>query len=194
MSVIEVIRARRSYHKQMKPEKPAKEIIERMLEAATYAPNHRSLEPWQFFVVAGESRRVLGQFMEETLRKKMPETESEKATAVLAKELNKPLRAPVIIVVVSLESKNAKVPDIENVEGVSAAIQNMLLVAQEEKLVTIWRTGDTVYDSDIKAYFGLQPHEYIVGMIYVGYPTEPSPERIPTHYKEKTIWQGWEEN
>ena len=193
MPVFDLIRARRSVHR-MKPERPAKEVIERMLEAATYAPNHRLAEPWQFFVIAGKAREALGRFMEEVLRKKMLETGSDKALALLAKELNKPLRAPVLIVVTSLEPKGTGVLDIENVEAVSAAVQNMLLVAQEEGLATIWRTGDTVYDPDIKAYFGLKPHEHIVGMIYAGYPVAPLPARLPTPYRDKTIWQGWEDS
>src|SRR5690349_980669 len=101
MSVFDTIQARRSIG-LMKPERPPREKIERMLEAATYAPNHHEVEPWRFIVLTGPARDELGELMAKLMREKMPETESEKAQAALAKERNKPLRAPVVIVAASL--------------------------------------------------------------------------------------------
>ena len=105
MSVFEAIRQRRSIGK-VKSDLPPREKIERMLEAATYAPNHHTVEPWRFIVLAGPAREPLGQLMEQSLRAKMLETGSEKAQAALAKERNKPLRAPVLIAVASLRPDN----------------------------------------------------------------------------------------
>jgi nitroreductase len=170
---------------------PPREKIERMLEAATYAPNHHTSEPWRFIVLAGQARVALGELMEQSLRQKMTETESEKAQAALAKERNKPLRAPVVIVVTCIQPENPKIVDIENVEAVAAAIQNMLLIAEEEGLATMWRSGDPSRDPNIKAHFGLLPEEHIVGFVYVGYPAIPRPERFPTPYHAKTEWRGW---
>lgn len=192
MSVFEAIRRRRSIGK-VKADLPPREKIEHMLEAATYAPNHHTVEPWRFIVLAGKAREPLGQLMEQSLRAKMLETGSEKAQAALAKERNKPLRAPVLIAVASLRPDNPKVVDIENVAAVAAAIQNMLLVAEEEGLAAMWRTGDPARDPQVKAFFGLAPEEHIVGFVYVGYPAIPRPERTPTPHHAKTEWRGWEE-
>jgi nitroreductase len=192
MSVFDAIRARRSIGK-VKPDRPSREKIERMLEAATYAPNHHTTEPWRFFVLTGQSREELGELMEQSLRRRMAETSSEKAQAALAKERHKPLRAPVVIAVASVRPENPKIVDIENVSAVAAAIQNMLLVAEEEGLVCMWRTGDPARDPRIKAFFGLGPDEHIVGFVYVGYAAIPRPERAPAPYQAKTRWLGWEE-
>ncbi len=191
MSIFEAIQARRSIG-LMKPDLPPKEKIERMLEAATFAPNHHEVEPWRFFVLAGSARQELGALMAQLLSEKLPETDSEKSQAALTKERNKPLRAPVLIVVASVQPQQPKVKDIENVEAVSAAVQNMLLVAEEEGLAAIWRTGDPVYDRRVKAHFGLESHEHIVAVVYVGYPAVPRPERFPGPYQQKTEWRGWE--
>ncbi|MDB5080876.1 MAG: nitroreductase [Chloroflexi bacterium] len=191
MSVFDVIRHRRSVGK-VKPDMPPREKIERMLEAATYAPNHHITEPWRFIVLTGPAREALGELMEQSLREKMLETESEKAQAALNKERNKPLRAPVVIVVASVKPETPKTVDIENVEAVAAAIQNMLLVAAEEGLATIWRSGEPSRDPKIKAHFDLSPEEHIVGFVYVGYPAIPHPERFPTPYQLKTEWRGQE--
>jgi len=192
MTVFEVIKARRSVGK-MKPDLPARQTIERILEAATYAPNHHEVEPWRFFVMSGKVREELGEIMAERLAQKLGETRSEKAQAALIKERSKLLRAPVIIAVASLKPNQPKIVDIENVEAVAAAIQNMLLVAQEEGLVSIWRTGDPVYDPKIKAFFGIEPEEHLVGFVYLGYPAVPIPHREPGHFETKTRWLGWED-
>lgn len=192
MSVFEVVKARRSVGK-MKPERPTREKIERILEAATYAPNHHEAEPWQFFVLSGPAREQLGALMAERLAGKLTETVSEKSQAALTKERTKLLRAPVVIAVACLRPSVPKVMDIENVEATSAAIQNMLLVAQEEGLASIWRTGDAAYDPKIKAFFGLQPDEHLIGFVYLGYPAVPIIPRQPTSFERKTHWLGWED-
>lgn len=191
MAVFETIQSRRSIG-LMKPDMPPREKIERMLDAATRAPNHHEAEPWRFFVLAGRAREELGELMAQGLREKLSETESEKAQAALAKERAKPLRAPVIIVAGSVRPQQPKVVDIENVEAVAAAVQNMLLVAEEEGLAAIWRSGAPAYDPRIKALFGLEPEEHIVAFVYVGYPAVPRPERFPSPYQQKTEWRGWE--
>ena len=192
MSVYNVIKARRSVGK-MKQERPSREKIEKILAAATYAPNHHEVEPWRFFVLSGKYRQEVGDLLAQRLIERLPETTSEKAQAAIAKEGHKLMRAPVVIAVAWLKPNMAKVKDIENVEAVSAAIQNMLLVAQEEGLASIWRTGDGAYDPRIKAYFGLEPEEHIVGFVYLGYPAVPVSPREPTHFEHKTRWLGWDE-
>src|SRR5438105_13792619 len=94
MNVFETIRRRRSIGK-MTAQQPSREQIERLLEAATHAPNHHKVEPWKFFVLAGKARTELGVVMAESLAARMEETASEKAQAVLNKERKKLLRSPV---------------------------------------------------------------------------------------------------
>jgi len=50
-----------------------------------------------------------------------------------------------------------KEPLIEDIEAASAAVQNMLLAAEELGLGTVWRTGDTAYDPQVKRWLGLTP-------------------------------------
>lgn len=191
-TVFDVIKSRRSIG-LMKPERPPREQIERILEAATFAPNHHEVEPWKFIVLAGNSRVQLGNLLAEILAEKLDETTGEKAQAVLAKERAKPLRAPLLIAAVSLEPNQPKVVDIENYAAVCAAVQNMLLVIEEEGLAAIWRTGAPIFEPRVKEFLGIQPHEHIVGFVYVGYPAVPKPERFPTPFQQKTEWRGWDD-
>lgn len=192
MSVIETIARRRSIGK-MTTERPAREHIERILEAATHAPNHHHTQPWKFFVLAGEARAELGEVMAESLLARSGDLDSEKGRAKLEKERNKLLRAPVVIVAAAEYPRQNNVVEIENVEAVAAAVENMLLVAEELGLAAMWRTGDAAYDPHIKQWFGLAPEDHIVAFLYLGYPAIPRQERRPLPFQEKTTWLGWEE-
>src|SRR5579883_3270721 len=93
MSVFEIIARRRSIGK-MTAERPTRAQIERMLEAATHAPNHHHVQPWKFVVLAGSARAELGEVMAEALLARASDLSGEKGEALLAKERNKLLRSP----------------------------------------------------------------------------------------------------
>jgi nitroreductase len=192
MHVFDIIKRRRSIGK-MTQDRPTRQQIERLLEAATHAPNHHKVQPWKFIVLAGKAREELGAVMAESLARRLEETSSDKAQALLNKERNKLLRSPVVIVVVSEPPQQPKVLEIENIEAVAAAVQNMLLTAEEMGLACMWRTGDAAYDPHVKQWLRLAPGDHIVSFLYVGYPAIPHLERVPISFKEKTIWSGWEE-
>jgi nitroreductase len=192
MHVFDLIKRRRSIGK-MTQERPAREHIERLLEAATHAPNHHKVQPWKFIVLAGKAREELGAVMAESLARRLEETSGDRAQALLNKERNKLLRSPVVIVVVAEPPQQPKVLEIENIEAVAAAVQNMLLTAEEMGLACMWRTGDAAYDPHVKRWLGLAPGDHIVSFLYVGYPAIPRLERVPISFKEKTTWSGWEE-
>ena len=192
MSIFDIIQRRRSIGK-MTEQSPTREQIERLLEAATHAPNHHKAEPWRFFVLAGKARNELGEIMASSLATRIQETMGEKTQAMLDKERNKPLRSPIVIVVASEHPTTPNVIAIENVEATAAAVQNMLLVAEEMGLACMWRTGDGPYDPHIKQWLGLSTEDAIVAFLYVGYPAISQTERRPIPFDTKTTWLGWEE-
>lgn len=196
MSVFEIIKRRRSIGK-MSQERPTCAQIERILEAATHAPNHHKVEPWKFIVLAGQAREELGAVMARSLAVRLGDigdTGDEKVRARLDKERNKPLRSPVVIVVAAEQPRQPNVLEIENVEAVAAAVQNMLLVAEDMGLACMWRTGDAAYDPCVKEWLGLAPHDHIVSFLYLGYPAIPRLERSPISFEKKTTWLGWSEH
>ena len=191
MSVFDTIKKRRSIGK-MTQERPTREQIKRILEAATHAPNHHKVEPWKFFVLAGKAREQLGAVMAESLAIRLDETMSERSQAALKKEHNKLLRSPVVIVVAAEQPGRPEVLEIENIEAVAAAVQNMLLTAEELGLASMWRTGIAAYDQHVKKWLGLTQDEHIVAFVYLGFPAISRLERMPTHFEQKTTWLGWE--
>ena len=194
MSVFETIKKRRSIGK-MTQQRPSRQQIEQLLEAATHAPNHHKVEPWKFIVLAGNAREELGLIMAASLASHLDETASDKAQARLNKERTKLLRSPVVIAVIAQPPlpSQPNVLEIENIEAVAAAVQNMLLTAEEIGLACMWRTGDAAYDPRVKQWLGLAPAEHIVAFLYVGFPAIPALERVPTPFAEKTTWLGWDQ-
>ena len=191
MYAFDLIKRRRSIGK-MTSEQPTREQIEHLLEAAIHAPNHHKVQPWKFIVLAGDAREELGKVMALSLAGHLEETSSDKAQAILNKERNKPLRSPVVIVVAAESPNQSNVMEIENIEATAAAVQNMLLTAEEIGLACMWRTGNAAYDPHVKQWLGLESGEHIIAFLYVGYPAIPRLERIPISYKDKTTWSGWE--
>jgi len=191
MQVFDLIKRRRSIGK-MTAERPTREQIEMLLEAATHAPNHHNAQPWKFLVLAGRAREELGTVMAVSLANRLEETSSENAQARLNKERNKPLRSPIVIVVVSEAPKQPNVTEMDNIEAVSAAVQNMLLTAEEMGLACMWRTGDAAIDTHVKQWLHLDPGDQIVAFLYVGFAAIPRIERVPISFQQKTTWTGWE--
>jgi nitroreductase len=193
VQVLNTIKQRRSVG-HVSQEQPSREAIERLLEAGTFAPSHHVTEPWRFFVLTGSSRQSLGDVMANSLKTRLEQSSHEPIPAAnlqkkMLRERAKPMRAPVIIVVAITDVPQLQGDyPIECVEAAGAAVQNMMLAAEEIGLATVWRTGDTAYDPMVKRWFGLKKDDLIVAFLYAGYPMTARPMRIPTHFSVKTTW------
>ena len=67
MDVVEAMRSRKSI-RGFKPEPVSKEILEEVLDAACRAPSALNLQPWEFFVLAGDALEQVGRENVERLR------------------------------------------------------------------------------------------------------------------------------
>lgn len=191
MQVLEAIRTRRSIGK-VTPERPSREEIETILDAATWAPNHFVTNPWRFVVVAGADRIELGRVMArskiERMRVEGRDTTGEEETLVA-----KALRAPVIVAVGVEPGDGPKVVAIEEIEAGAAAVQNMLLAAHAIGLAAMWRTGDPAYDPHVRAHLGMSDAAALLGFVYVGYPAVSKVRENHVPFEQLTEWRGWVE-
>jgi nitroreductase len=187
MDLWEALRGRRSIG-VVKPEMPPREYIEKMLEAATWAPNHFLTEPWRFFVLTGDARIRLGEAMADAAAARMANPDDPESQSKLDKHRQNPLRAPVVIAVAASPSDQKRVVLLEEIEAVACAVQNMLLAAHGLGLGAIWRTGDITYEPVLKNFFNLGPNDQLLGLVYIGYPqgNKQPPRRTP--FTEKTVW------
>lgn len=187
MDVLEAIKTRRSIGKVTDQQVP-KELIEKIIEAGTFAPNRYLTEPWRFFVISGNGRKKLSQVMEDIALQSGVNQDSEEGKKKLEKERNKPFRAPVIIAVAAEVTENEKVLRIEEIGAVDAAIENMLLAAHGLGLASYWKTGKACYSPKMKEFFNLKDKDELLAFIYLGY---ADMEKKPPHKKsvhELTKW------
>lgn len=187
MNIHEAIKSRRSIA-LVKDEDVPTDLIEQILGAGTYAPNHHRTEPWRFFVLRGDGRVKLGEVFGEITRSQQEDEHSDSSKAKIQRSERNPLRAPVIIAVGVEPSDKHNVIRKEEYAAVNSGVQNMLLTAHALGLGAIWRTGAICYEPKVRDFFGLSENGEIVAFIYLGYPNmEPMP--FPkTNYKDLTTW------
>lgn len=170
----QVIRSRRSAKRvlQMPIDRAT---IERLLEAATWAPNHHLTEPWRFWVIRGDARQRFGEAMAAGDLSTHHDATPEQRETMRASAIGKAHRAPLIIAVAAVMAEGNKNPDIEEITATAAAIQNLLLQAEAEGLGAIWRTGRSAYEPEMLDFFGLTERDRLLGFIYIGHPDPDAP-------------------
>jgi nitroreductase len=185
--VIDAIRSRRSIRDFTDAEVP-RQYVETMIEAATWAPNHRKTEPWRFFVLERGSpvrERLAGMVSEWTFENiKNPSPERRQQGAEQSRR--EALETPVLIFAFSVPGRDEEVTR-ENYAAVACAMLNMQLAAHSLGLGAGWSTGRICLPDGLKPLLGAQPDWDIVGALYVGYASVvPAARRTP--FGDVTTW------
>jgi nitroreductase len=157
--------ASRSSAKGLGEPGPTPEELLRLLQAAARAPDHGRLKPWRFIEVNGAAREGFANAVAEARRDQIPGFTDEQ----MELERDKIRRSPSIVVAGCAVRKDiAKVPEIEQVIAVGAAVENLLLVANELGYGVMWKTGPAAYSARVKAAVGLAPGDHIVAILHLG--------------------------
>jgi len=172
MEAIELLRSRHSASKLGAPA-PSAEAVDAMLEAAARAPDHGRLQPWRLILIEGDARRSFGEILAESLARRNPLA----GEPVLAREREKALRAPLVIVVTTRCDRSGKIPIVEQIISAGCAAHGLMLAAFAQGFGAFWRTGEAAYDEAVKGALGVGSEDLIVGFIYVGTDTGDAPSR-----------------
>ena len=188
LELAEAIRSRQSVGR-VKQDPVPRAMIERVLESAVHAPNHRLTEPWHFHVFTGRGRGELARARAETARLQADAEgeDEEMAAGRISRERKKAFRAPVVIVVICAAGRD-EVETLENYAACAAAVQNMQLTAHSLGLASMWRTGAMAYHDHMREFFGLGDGDQIVAHLYLGYPDMGERPRRRKPVEEKTTW------
>ena len=168
---------------------PTENQIKAAIDCAVTAPDHKKLQPWRFIVTQGNARHELGRAFlaaAEAQAAKEGETLSEKARQ---KTYNLPLRAPVIITVVTQMQEHKKVPPFEQMLSAGAAVQNLILALKAQGFSTVWRTGLLCNEPAVKAYFGVSADDYVTAFVYTGSSPCDMPTRKPIDIEHLTRFE-----
>ncbi|WLP93472.1 nitroreductase [Psychrobacter sp. M13] len=147
---------------------PNHEQIRSAIGCAATAPDHKKLRPWRFIVTEGEARHQLGQALVAAAQAKAAIDDEELSEKTVHKTANLPLRAPVIITVVTQMQENKKVPPFEQMLSAGSAVQNLILALKAQGFSTVWRTGLLCNEPAVKAYFGIGEDDYVTAFVYTG--------------------------
>ena len=175
MEVMEALRGRRSIGKLNGDIDDAQ--IRELVEAAIHAPNHKLTEPWRFTVVRGDARARLGEAWAACEAARTTLTGADR-DAYLRREAQKPLRAPVLIVV-STRTDADPIVALEDFAATAAAVENLLLAAHARGYGAMWRTGAMAYDERINEHLGLAQSDRIIAIVYLGRAAMPPPRDRP---------------
>ena len=160
--IFDAIQDRRSMGlSRLSAEPVERALIERMLEAANWAPSHGDTQPWRFTVFAGEGRAQLAAIFAGAMKE--PEAARKRAFA-----------APVWI---SIGLSPARKPDgslqmplEEELMAVACAVQNLHLMAQSLGLAGMWHSKGPSVAPAVAAGLGLQAPDRLLGFFMCGWP------------------------
>lgn len=185
----ELIRERRTiFPEQFSDRKVHKEQIEVILNNAQWAPTHGNTQPWRFKVFTEDARQTLSSFLGQTY---LNQTPSELQNDMkLKKIMSRPLKSSVVIAVCMERQATEKILEIEEIEAVACAIQNMYLTCTAYGLGGFWSTPKLIYTKEMNDFLSIGEKDKCLGLFYIGYPAIewPKSHRKPLEYT--TEWRN----
>lgn len=185
-----VIKDRRTiFPEQFSERKVHREQVELLLNNAIWAPTHGNTQPWRFKVFMDEGRQRLADFLSNLY---VQTTEEKSFNTVKFKRMqDRPLQASAAIAVCMERQKEEKILEIEEIEAVACAVQNMYLTCTAYGLAGFWSTPKLIYRSEMNNFLGLGEKDACLGLFYVGYPAIewPKGHRKPIEYVSEWITQ-----
>ncbi len=184
----DLIKSRRSIYPNTFSGEPVDDaVIQQMLENANWAPTHALTEPWRFIVFKGQGLERLAVFQSELYKQK---TTAEGAFDQVKYEklAKKPLLCSHIISIGMSRQDSEKIPEIEEIEAVACAVQNMYLTATAYGVGCYWGSGGVTYWPEARSFFDLGEKDRLLGFLYCGMPRIDWPQGRRSALADKVRW------
>ena len=191
MDVYEAIHQRRS-HRLFQPDLPSREVLERVIEAALWAPSGTNAQAWEITVMAGKIRDRFVELVSGAIHNLIPILKKaqvpEKGQELVMKFFKNLGGAPVVIAVTIF--KNPDDPsNLTYIQSGAALFQNLLLAAHAEGLGTCWMTGAHSLEKDILKFLGKE-NQQLLAITPMGYSAKEPP--APPRKGREVRWLGFE--
>jgi len=186
--ITDVIRHRRSITPENFTDRVVhREQLELILTNATWAPTHGLTQPWRFKVFTGQGLKRLADFLPELYKAKT--TQDSFKQAKYERIQQRPSRVSAIIMICMERDKTEKIPEIEEIEAVACAVQNMYLTCTAYGLGGFWSSPKFIYSQEMNEFLGLSENDKCLGIFYLGYPSiePPKSHRKPIEYVTEWI-------
>jgi len=204
MSIVnKIIKDRRSVRKYLQKVVLDK-AVQRVLEAARWAPSAHNAQPWRFVVIKDVSiKRRLAEAMASEWRKNLQKdgVSLQYCELLIKLSIERLTQAPLLIVAFLTMEDMDDYPDEERqkaeylmaVQSVAAAIQNMLLTAHLEGLGACWFCAPLFCPETVKKILRAPKTVEPQALITMGYPAEkpePPPRKPMDALVYREFWSG----
>lgn len=159
--------------------------VQRILNAANWAPTHGYTEPWRFVVFTGEGKKALQAILTQL------DEEDHGRNEIREQKLAERLKTASHIIAIGMKrGENEKIPFIEEAQSVAMAVQNMWLTAASLNVGAYWSTGAIGYDPRLTKALGWNSErDSAMGFLFLGEYAQELPEgRRLTEITEKVRW------
>jgi nitroreductase len=192
MDVLYAIQSRRSI-RHFKADPLALETVHDILNAARLAPSGKNRQPWRFVVVQGDEREKMSACLQEGLRHSI---ENGQPTGSAENTFRIMREAPVTVFVFAPDdtapwnnqSIGERIGEIVNIQSVGAAIENMLLRAQELGVGSLWICDTFSAYGELCAWLGRD--SLLVAAVSLGYADEAPTARPRLPLDKLVEWRG----
>lgn len=182
-----LIASRRSV-RRYRDEPVAKEIVQRLVRAASAAPSAHNRQPWRFVVVTEPpDKERLARAMGERLGadRARDGDDAEAIRQDVSRSFARISGAPVLILVTLTLGEMDSYPDAKRreaeylmaVQSTAMATQNLLLAAHAEGLGACWLCAPLFCADTVRDALGLAAELQPQGLVTLGYPAQPGKER-----------------
>jgi len=184
VDVHEAITARVSV-KEFSDRPVPRDRIERLLELAIRAPNHRMTQPLEFRVLGPAARRAYAEAL--ARRKAAGVDDPEAARAVVDRVVGRTTAVPSMIGVVIAQSNDPEIRE-EDYATAFMAIQNLCLAALEMGLGTHIKTGAVMGEPSVRNALRVGPDRRLVSIVFLGEPAEVPSAKARDPAASRTDW------
>jgi nitroreductase len=181
--ISELIKSRRTiYPEQFSERLVQRDQIERIINNALWAPTHGNTQPWRFQVFTDSSREKLSDFLSTWYMENTPEAQFNPQK--FQKLQTRPLLSSVVIAIVMERDPKEKIMELEEIEAVACAVQNMHLTCTAYGLGGFWSTPKAIYSPQMNDFLEIGEKDKCLGLFYIGYPNIewPKAHRKPIEY------------
>lgn len=164
-------------------------VVEAMLDAARWAPNHRLTNPWRFFVVekGGPVRRKIAEQVYGWTYENVKNPNEERRVQSAQQAKQEVLDAPAMLYVFAAPGRDEE-ETTENYAATCCAVQNLQIAAHAHGVAVGWSTGKPAKPATVPSLLGADPSWRLVGALFAGYPAqEMKQERKPVSEVAKWV-------
>ena len=185
--ISDLIKSRRTiYPKDYTDREVRREIIERVLTNASWAPTHGMTQPWRFTVFTGEARKQLTDFLGQEYTRSTP---VEKFLQRKFENLTqRPLQSSVVVAIGMARDPQGKINERDEILAVACAVQNMHLTCTAYGLGAFWATGGPMTGPAMRDFLDLGPNDKALGLFYMGYPSIEWPKGYRKPLDQLVTW------